>query len=38
MEVDHAIPLQGETASGLHTLANLQYLSIAANRAKSNAI
>ncbi len=33
-EVDHVLPLQGETVSGLHVLGNLQYLTMAANRAK----
>lgn len=35
-EVDHIIPLLGRVVSGLHVLGNLQYLSIADNRAKKN--
>ena len=35
-EVDHAIPLLGEKVSGLHVLANLQYLPMEKNRAKRN--
>ena len=35
-EVDHIIPLQGETVSGLHVLANLQYLLVLNNRRKGN--
>ena len=36
VEVDHVIPLQGETVSGLHVSANLQIIAMAANRAKAN--
>jgi 5-methylcytosine-specific restriction endonuclease McrA len=35
-EVDHIIPLQGLKVSGLHVHNNLQVLTLAANRAKSN--
>jgi hypothetical protein len=36
MEVDHVIPLQGDTVSGLHVYANLQYLSMSDNRSKGS--
>ena len=35
-EVDHVIPLQGETVSGLHCQDNLQILTQAKNRRKAN--
>jgi hypothetical protein len=35
-EVDHVIPLQGRTVSGLHTPWNLQVITEAANQRKAN--
>lgn len=35
-EVDHIIPLQGRTVSGLHVETNMQVITRAENRAKWN--
>lgn len=35
-EVDHILPLQGKTVSGLHVESNLRVLARSANRAKQN--
>lgn len=37
MQVDHEIPLQGDTVSGLHNEYNLQVINAKANRQKGNA-
>lgn len=38
MHVDHILPLKGELVSGLHVVANLQYLTPEENIAKGNRI
>lgn len=35
-EVDHEIPINHKLVCGLHCIANLQYLTVEANRQKSN--
>ena len=37
-EVDHILPLQGETVSGLHVASNLQIIPRSTNRAKRNSV
>lgn len=37
-EVDHVLPLQGNTVSGLHVHNNLQYLPVSENRSKHNKV
>jgi len=36
LEVDHIIPLNSDTVSGLHCLANLQLINKSSNRSKGN--
>lgn len=38
MEVDHVVPLQGKTVSGLHTHENLQLMTRHKNASKSNRV
>jgi len=34
-QVDHIVPINGENVSGLHIMANLQYLSVEEHKAKT---